>query len=377
MINDNNSQLSLADFDFDVPEHLVAQHPRPQRDSSRLLIRTPEGALKHACVTDLKTALPPNTLLILNDTRVFPSRMFGNLSSGGSIEVFLLEPINAPQSGECCAWLALGRPMKKLKLGTAIRFAEGLVGEVIGRHEDTNGQASLEILFYTSSEKLAEWLDLHGKIPLPPYIKRPKTDSSHELADRKHYQTVYAEHTGSIAAPTAGLHFTPNLLGDLKRIGINIKFVSLHVGAGTFLPVKTQNVSFHKMHFERYKVGRDTAQAIVQARKQGTKIVAVGTTSLRSLESLYRRGNGDTNRFVELAEEWNTTDLFIHPQNMSDSYKPWVIDGLMTNFHQPCSTLFMLIAALLGLNNAKQLYSYAIANEYRLFSYGDANLLWL
>ena len=375
-MDENRRRLILADFDYPFPAHLIAQQPRLRRDESKLLIRTADGQTRDRHVSDLTTELPQDSLLILNDTRVFPSRLHGRLTSGGAVEIFLLEPTKEGTSAQTCSWQALGRPMKKLKLGTELIFAENLRAKIVGRTEDGAGNAFLSLEFQSPGSTLASWLDIHGYIPLPPYIKRPEARPAASSTDRDRYQTVYAQQTGSVAAPTAGLHFTDSLIEALKQRGIQICFVSLHVGAGTFLPVKTSEISAHSMHGERYRVGTETARALQIAKAEGRTIIAVGTTTLRSLESLYRVTGKDCETFVSTANEWRTTDLFIHPEYSEDIYKPWVIDGLVTNFHQPCSTLFMLVSALIGIGSAKELYQTAIAREYQLFSYGDATLLW-
>ena len=376
-MEENRRRLTLADFDYPCPAHLVAQQPRLRRDESKLLIRTTCGQTRDLHVSDLTTELPQDSLLILNDTRVFPSRLRGHLTTGGAVEIFLLEPISEAPSVHTCRWQALGRPMKKLKLGTKLIFAERLEGKVVGRTEDGAGNAFINLEFQCTAAKLGSWLDTNGYIPLPPYIKRSEERPAASSADRDRYQTVYAQKSGSVAAPTAGLHFTSSLLEALQQRGIQICFVSLHVGAGTFLPVKTTEISAHKMHGERYRVGTETAKALQLAKAEGRKIIAVGTTTLRSLESHYRITGKDDETFVSAANEWRTTDIFIHPEYDDDIYKPWVIDGLVTNFHQPCSTLFMLVSALIGVGSAKELYQLAISRKYQLFSYGDATLLWL
>jgi S-adenosylmethionine:tRNA ribosyltransferase-isomerase len=266
--------------------------------------------------------------------------------------------------------------MKKLKPGTVVHFSQELRGQVRRRSEDGTGNAFIELAFNRSASSMAKWLDSFGYIPLPPYIKRLEAKPAAESSDRERYQTVYASNPGSVAAPTAGLHFTNELLTLLQNHSIQVEFVSLHVGAGTFLPVKSTTISAHKMHAERYRVGHKTASALLQAKQEGRPIVAVGTTTLRSLEALYRTSNSDTQRFIQAADEWRTTDLFIYPAHAEDRYRPWVVDGLFTNFHQPCSTLFMLVSALIGLNEAKTFYQAAIGRKMRLFSYGDASLLW-
>jgi len=374
--------LTLQDFDFPYPERLVAQEPRATRDQARLLVRQADGGLAHVSITDLTTKLPRGTLLILNDSKVFPSRIFGRLPTGGQVELFLLAPLGSgnksdsrPSDTARSHWRALGRPMKKLHTGTKVLLPGGLEAEVCGKIEDGAGNAFVDVAFAMPAEQFSNWLDVYGFIPLPPYIRRRVSAATEE---RHRYQTVYAREPGSVAAPTAGLHFTPELLTRLSReCGIEIRHVSLHVGAGTFLPVKTDDVSQHQMHAERYRVSRETAQALIQARSMGRPVVAVGTTTLRSLESLWRRAGGDQATLIELADAWATTELFIRPVTADDRYRPWVLDGLITNFHQPCSTLFMLVSALVGLANAKALYREAVARDYQLYSYGDACLLWL
>jgi S-adenosylmethionine:tRNA ribosyltransferase-isomerase len=383
--DDGQRLLALRDFDFPVPEALIAQEPAARRDQARLLVRSSAGRLAHVHVSDLTTELPAGTLLILNDSRVFPSRLKGRLDTGGQVELFLLHPLpSSPNAtGLSTTWEALGRPLKKLKPGTRITLADGLVARIAAKTEDGAGNGFVAVEVGTDAATFAGWLELNGFVPLPPYIKRPDAEPAGRSADRARYQTVYAKdhpssaEPGSVAAPTAGLHFTKELLADLRQAGILIHTVSLNVGAGTFLPVKTPDLAAHRMHSERYRVGAETAKALVQARCEGRSVVAVGTTTLRSLEDLYRRAGGDPDRMVALADGWNTTDLFLYPRTPAERIKPWVIDGLFTNFHQPESTLFMLVCALLGIDAAKAMYREATELGYRLFSYGDACLLWL
>lgn len=367
--------LSLSDFGYAFPESLVAQTPLAARDAARLLVRAPDGSLRHCHVGDLTLELPRGTLLILNETRVFPSRLAGRLESGGKVEIFLIHELNADPSGS--VWSALARPMKKLKPGTTVHFEGDLSATVVARNEDAAGTPSIDVRFAIAPAALARWLDEQAFIPLPPYIKRPSPVRAPLSPDREAYQTVFARERGSVAAPTAGLHFTDALLDALSAQGVEIAKVALHVGAGTFLPVKSEDVTAHKMHAESYRVSRNTVDAILKARREGRKIVAVGTTSLRSLESLYREAGQDPSRMAELADSWRTTELFLRPEHQDDRYRPWVIDGLVTNFHQPHSTLFMLVSALLGLDTVKALYEEAVSRRYRLFSYGDASLLWV
>ena len=328
-------------------------------------------------MADLMTELTAGTELILNASRVFPSRLRGSLPTGGQVELFLLAPLTQDDASITCHWQAMGRPLKKLVAGSRIRLAGDVVAEVTGKTDDSLGNAFVQLRFNRSSTDFAAWLEQHGLIPLPPYIKRDQPLAAPLSTDRDRYQTVYAKEVGSVAAPTAGLHFTEALLDACQTRGIHVHFVSLHVGAGTFLPVKTEDPSAHVMHAERYRVGAATANALCRARAEGRPVVAVGTTTLRSLEDLYRRADHDPLAFVAQADYWHHTNLYIHPRTAEETYKPWVIDGLLTNFHQPCSTLFMLVCALLGLEQAKQLYKTAVEREYRLYSYGDASLLWL
>lgn len=358
--------LTLDEFDFEYPEDLVAHSPLANREDSRLLIRDVDGSLSHRLVPDLVQELSPGTLLIFNNSRVFPSRLEGHLSSGGRVEIFLIREL------EDGSWLVLGRPLRKLVAGKKVHFADGLEALVSERSGDY-----AQVRFNLSANDLSKWLDENGYIPLPPYIKRESKARAAISPDRDRYQTVYAQQKGSVAAPTAGLHFTDDLLARLNSCGIDIQFVSLHVGAGTFLPVKTADISRHDMHQELYRVPLATIKALLKARREGRKVIAVGTTSLRSLEDLYRRASGDISKLESLADTWHSTKLFIYPKSPDEIFVPWVIDGLITNFHQPKSTLFMLISSLIGLTHARSMYQCAFEARYRLFSYGDASLLWL
>ncbi len=371
MAQDPQRELTLEDFDYPFPERLVAQEPCQRRDLARLCVRRPDGSTVDSQVADLTTELPTDSLLILNETKVFPSRLLGRLATGGEIELFLLDPLPGGH------WRALGRPLKKLKPGTVVQLPAAVSARVVAKSDDGAGTAFVELEFNRTPEQFSHWLDQHAYIPLPPYIKREEPGPAAASPDKERYQTVYAEQSGSVAAPTAGLHFTPELMAALEAKGIEIRRVCLHVGAGTFLPVKTNDISQHKMHAERYRVGRQTALSLQAARQAGRPVVAVGTTTLRSLEDLYRKAHGDIQRMVEMADAWATTELFLRPRTAAERYKPWVIDGLVTNFHQPCSTLFMLVSALIGLDAAREFYAQAIAKDYRLYSYGDASLLWL
>lgn len=359
-------KLTLGDFDYAVPEALVAQEPLARRDLARLLVRTQSGALRHTHVVDLTSEIPANALLILNESQVFPSRLLGTLPTGGKIELFLLGQVRTDGT-----WEALGRPLKKLKPGSAIDFGD-LTATMVERQEET-----ILVRFDQDPAAVSAWLDRRAYIPLPPYIKRQTPSPAAVSPDRERYQTVYAQVRGSVAAPTAGLHFTPELLAAVQAKGVEVQRVVLHVGGGTFLPVKDDDIDRHRMHSEEATVPHATAAAIVAAKAAGRPVLAVGTTTFRALEDLYRRAGGDPERFCALAGTPHRTELFVRPKTASETYRPWVIDGILTNFHQPRSTLFMLVAALVGLAEIKSMYTAAMAAEYRLFSYGDATLLWL
>lgn len=353
----------------------MAQTPLATRDQARLLVRESGGALRHRRVVDLTSELPAGTLLILNDTKVFPSRLIGRLETGGQVELFLIRAKDTDPTGTL--WSALARPMKKLKEGRTLIFDAGITANIVAKHEDAAGNPTVDVRFNADPETLARWIDQQGYIPLPPYIKRPKAEKAPVSVDRESYQTVFARERGSVAAPTAGLHFTDNLLAALRVRGVEVATVALHVGAGTFLPVKAEHLGEHKMHSETYNVPKSTVAALLKARAEKRLVVAVGTTSLRSLEDLYRRAGGQPEAMLDLADSWQSTELFLYPKTRTETIRPWVIDGLFTNFHQPHSTLFMLVSALLGLDTIQALYKEAIAEEYRLYSYGDASLLWL
>lgn len=363
--------MHISHFDFHVPEHLIAQTPLAQRETSRLLVRPRHGALEHTEVTALPTMLRPGTLLIFNDSRVFPSRLLGRTASGRRVEVFLLE------EAEDGVWRALARPLKALRPGNQLHFDQ-LEAEVLQREPAPDGAVpTLLVRFPLSRTKLLDWLQEHAYIPLPPYIARPNPKVSAQSEDRERYQTVYARNLGSVAAPTAGLHFSDALLQALSERQVQTATVCLHVGAGTFLPVKTEEVNEHPMHYESALVPKATLAAIKLAKDQGRDVIAVGTTTLRTLESFWRSAGGSWEQLPALGDTWQRTNLFIRPQHERDVQKVGLVNGLFTNFHQPKSTLFMLVAALIGIDAAQAMYAEAIQREYRLFSYGDANMLWL
>ncbi|MDE2355832.1 MAG: tRNA preQ1(34) S-adenosylmethionine ribosyltransferase-isomerase QueA [Alphaproteobacteria bacterium] len=350
--------MRVDDFDFDLPADRIALRPARPRDSARLLVRARGGDLEDRVVRDLPQILRPGDALVFNDTRVIAARLFGRRVRDGAsarISVTLLKRRDA------AAWSALARPAKRLRRGDVIAFGEeagSLRAEVTG----TGAAGEIALGFDRSGAALDEAIAAHGVMPLPPYIagKRPE-----DALDQEDYQTVYAREPGSVAAPTAGLHFTPGLMEALAARGVGAHFVTLEVGAGTFLPVKSETLEGHRMHAEFGRVSAQTAEALNAVRSAGGRIVAVGTTSLRLLESAAQ----EDGRLRPFAGE---TDIFIAP-----GYRVRAVDGLMTNFHLPRSTLFMLVSALAGLDAMRAAYAHAIAAGYRFYSYGDASLLWV
>lgn len=373
------SELTRKDFHFDLPEHLVAHQALAQRDSARLMVRERSGHLSDHIVSELVDLLPADSLLILNNTKVFPSRLIGHLDTGGKVEVFLLKALDdGTHNNRTSSWTALGKPFKKIKVGKPIDFGHGLqatVKEIQGR----DSLAPTVILeFNNKAADVHSWLETYGIIPLPPYIKRDKPVPASQSPDTARYQTVYADSVGSVAAPTAGLHLTPELLNGLKKRGIQIESTCLHVGAGTFLPVKSDVISEHSMHFESYSVPASTITAIQDGIKSKKTIIAVGTTSFRSLESLaIKFPDFLTLSSEKMGDKWHETDLFVYPKTKSDRYVPKIFNGILTNFHQPESTLLMLIAALVGYDEVLKAYKWAVEREFRFYSYGDSSLLWL
>lgn len=338
-------QLLKSDFYFDLPEELIAQDPLEDRSSSRLLVLNKQtGEVEHHGFRDILDYLEEGDCLVVNNTKVIPARLMGvREGTGATIEVLLLK------RKENDVWETLVKPGKKAKPGTKIIFGDGLlVGEVIDIVEEGNRliQFSYEGIF-------EEILDKLGQMPLPPYI-------THQLQDKNRYQTVYAKHDGSAAAPTAGLHFTPELLEAVKARGIEIAEVTLHVGLGTFRPVKEDNVLNHHMHSEFYNIEQSEADKINQAKANGKRVISVGTTSTRTLESA-----ADENGNLKACSGW--TEIFIYP-----GYSFKVIDALITNFHLPESTLVMLVSALAGKEHVLSAYKEAIEERYRFFSFGDA-----
>jgi len=337
-------------YDYELSADRIAQHPADPRDSARLLVVESPTRHSHRIFRDLPELLQPGDLLVLNDSRVIPARLYGRKPSGAEVELLLLEE-RSPQN-----WLALVRPGKRLPPGATILFGEPEsdrpfpTAKICDRDEATGGR--IVEFFLPDDRPLLDWLDELGKVPLPPYI----TASDATLDD---YQTIYARQPGSAAAPTAGLHFTQNLLDRLQQHNVNITYVTLHVGVGTFRPVEAENITDHTMHSEWLQVSPDTAEAIRATKAAGGRVFAVGTTAVRSIETAAASG--------EIQPYCGKTELFIYP-----GYRWRAIDGLITNFHLPHSSLLMLVAALIGRSRLLDLYRDAIANDYRFYSFGDA-----
>lgn len=339
--------MNLHDFYYDLPEELIAQDPLADRSSSRLMVLDKKtGRTEHRTFKDIIEYLNPGDCLVINDTKVIPARLIGEKEgTGAAIEVLLLKR----KEDMVNTWEVLVKPGKKAKPGTRISFGNGkLVGEVIDIVEE--GDRLIQFSFDGIFEEI---LDELGQMPLPPYI-------THKLEDKNRYQTVYAKHEGSAAAPTAGLHFTNELLAEIEAKGVKIARVTLHVGLGTFRPVKVENILDHHMHSEYYEISEEAADTINSVKQSGGRIIAVGTTSTRTLESV-----ADTHGCIKPCRGW--TDIFIYP-----GYEFKAIDCLITNFHLPESTLIMLVSALAGKDNVMAAYREAVENRYRFFSFGDA-----
>ncbi len=340
--------MKTSDFYYDLPEELIAQDPLLDRSSSRLLKLDKEsGETEHRSFKDILEYLKPGDCLVINNTKVIPARLIGaKVGTDAKVEVLLLK------RKEKDVWETLVRPGRKMKVGARVSFGDGLlVGEVIDIVEEGN-----RLIRFEYEGIFEEILDQLGQMPLPPYI-------THQLQDKDRYNTVYAEHAGSAAAPTAGLHFTPELLKQVEEKGIDIAKVTLHVGLGTFRPVKVDDVTDHHMHSEFYQIDQEAADKINHAKENGGRIICVGTTSCRTIESA-----AEDNGHLEPCSGW--TEIFIYP-----GYKFKVLDGLITNFHLPESTLIMLVSALAGKEHVLAAYEEAVKERYRFFSFGDAMLI--
>ena len=337
--------MKASEFDFYLPEELIAQHPLEKRDQSRLMVLDKKtGEIEHKKFYNIIDYLNEGDTLVLNNTRVLPARLIGEKeNTGGKIEFLLLKRIDKDK------WECLSKPGKSAKVGKKFTFGQGkLKAEVVEVLE--NGNRIVEFKYDGIFEEV---LDALGEMPLPPYIHE-------KLEDKERYQTVYSKEEGSAAAPTAGLHFTKELLQKIKDKGVNVVYLTLHVGLGTFRPVKAENIEDHEMHSEYYTISKETADIINETKKKGKRVISVGTTSTRTLETI-----GDSNGMVKEASGW--TNIFIYP-----GYKFKVVDNLITNFHLPESTLIMLVSTLAGKEHVLNAYNEAVKEKYRFFSFGDA-----
>lgn len=346
--------MLLSEYDYDLPEELIAQLPADKRENSRMLVlNRDKHSVSHKHFYDIVDLIEPDSLLVLNNTKVLPARLYGTKETGAKIEIFLLKQIEDDN------WEVLIKPSKRVKEGTLITVSDELTVEVIKRLEDA-GEWLVKLIY---DGNVLEVLHRNGNIPLPPYIERKLQTEDIKKLDFERYQTVYAKDEGSVAAPTAGLHFTEDILQRLKDKGVEIAYVTLNVGMGTFRPVKCENVLEHKMHSETFEITKEAADAINNSKAQGKKIIAVGTTTVRTLETAFQQ-------FGKVCECHSESELFIYPP-----YEFKVIDNLITNFHLPKSTLLMLVSALAGKEFIFEAYKEAIENKYRFFSYGDCMLI--
>jgi len=336
--------MQTADFDYHLPEKLIAQYPLPERTASRLLHLNKKGCVDRT-FSDLLDLIQPDDLLVFNNTQVIPARLHGFKSSGGKLEVLIERVLDEHRV------LAHVRASKSPKAGSFLKLENAINVQMLGR------QGELFELDFEHSQPVLQWLQQYGHIPLPPYIER-----NDEHSDQQRYQTVYAKHPGAVAAPTAGLHFDQNMLDQLQQKGVDFAHVTLHVGAGTFQPVRVDNILDHHMHAEMIDVSEQVVKQVAATKKRGGRVIAVGTTAVRSLESAAISG--------KLNPMQGDTDIFIYP-----GYQFKVVDTLITNFHLPQSTLLMLVSALAGHKNIMQAYQHAVQQQYRFFSYGDAMLI--
>lgn len=341
--------MQLSDFEYILPEELIAQKPASRRTQSKMMVLDKSAkTIEHKHFFDIVEYLGENDVLVLNDTKVFPARLLGQKLTGANVEVFLLKELENKQ------WEALIKPSKRVNAENIIKISNDLSVRTLVRLE---GGKWLVQLYYEGD--IYEILNKIGNVPLPPYIERKMSTEEIKKLDTKRYQTVFAKHAGSVAAPTAGLHFTQDILKKLKKKGVQVCYVTLNVGLGTFKPVKCENILEHQMDTETYEISKKTAKIINEAKKTGKNIVAVGTTSVRTLETAFQK-------LGEIKSCKDTSQLFIYP-----SYEFKVVDKLITNFHLPKSTLLMLVSALAGKDFVFEAYKQAIENKYRFYSYGD------
>lgn len=347
--------MNISEFDYELPENLIAQLPADKRENSKMLVLDKnDKTIEHKHFFDITDYIDSDSILVLNNTKVLPARLYGTKETGAKIEVFLLE-----SQGEGKFWSCLIKPSKRVKPDNIITISDELKVRPIKRLED-DGEWLVELIY---DGDLFEILHKVGNIPLPPYIERKLKSEELKHFDMERYQTVYAKDEGSVAAPTAGLHFTQEILEKLKSKGVEIAYVTLNVGLGTFRPVKCENILDHKMHSETFEITQEAADKINLAKEQGKKLIAVGTTTVRTLETAYQK-------YGCIKACHDHSELFIYPP-----YEFKVIDKLITNFHLPKSTLLMLVSALAGKDFIFKAYEEAIKNEYRFFSYGDCMLI--
>ena len=345
--------IPVSEFDYKLPEKLIAQTPSEKRENARMMVLDRRAeTIEHKHFYDIVDYFDENDVIVLNNTRVIPARLYGHKETGALLEVFLLKQI----AGK--TWQVLLNPSKRVKEDMIIKISDELSLKVLTREDQ--GKWLVE-MFYDGN--FYEILDSVGKIPLPPYIERSMTDDQLSSLDYERYQTVYAQRRGSVAAPTAGLHFTEEILEKLKEKGVQICYVTLNVGLGTFRPVKSENILEHKMDSEEYEISKETAEIIMNARKAGKKITAVGTTTVRTLETCMQK-------FDEILEVIDDSNLFIYP-----GFKFRIVDRLLTNFHLPKSTLIMLVSAFAGKEFVFRAYDEAIREKYHFYSYGDCMLI--
>lgn len=349
--------LLLSDYDYNLPEELIAQLPSDKRENARMMVLDKQAkTIEHKHFYDIVDYIDDNCILVLNNTKVLPARLYGvKEKTGAKIEVFLLKSLS--ENGHL--WDVLIKPSKRVKEGTIVKISDDLSVQVKERKEDA-GEWGVELI---CDGNVLDVLHKNGHIPLPPYIERKMADEDLNKLDFERYQTVYAKDEGSVAAPTAGLHFTTEILEKLQAKGVELVYVTLNVGMGTFRPVKCENVLEHKMHSESFEVTEEAAEKINKAKQAGKKVVAVGTTSVRTLETVYKK-------YGEVRACKDSSELFIYPP-----YKFGVVDELITNFHLPKSTLLMLVSAFEGKDFIFKAYQEAITNNYKFFSYGDCMLL--
>lgn len=360
--------MLLSEYDYNLPEELIAQLPADKRDNSRMMIlNRKDRTISHKHFYDIVDLIDKNTLLVMNNTKVLPARLIGYKDTGAKIEVFLLKQAETQsleenmQNPMCrvkqlCLWDVLIKPSKRVKPDTIIKISEELSVKAIKRLEE-NGEWLVELMF--EGDNVLDVLHRNGQIPLPPYIERKIQNEDLKKLDFERYQTVYAKDEGSVAAPTAGLHFTQEILQKLQDKGVELAYVTLNVGLGTFRPVQCENVENHKMHSETFEISEKAAEQINRAKKEGKQIIAVGTTTVRTLETAFQK-------YGCIQPCHDHSELFIYPP-----YEFKVIDKLITNFHLPKSTLLMLVSALAGKDFIFEAYNEAIKNNYRFFSYGD------